>query len=331
MLLNIETSITTFIGAHPVALSYSKIKTLIEEDYLVCEKTDGIRLMMLILNGHIYFYDRKNKLYLTDLVFKVPYVFLFDGELYLEEKQYVYALFDTLIYDSKARISLPLTKRLFYCFEFEKIVQKGLVLRKNDSELSNFNIIGKKMYKSYAFVDILLTLGDLKHENDGLIFTPVNKPYVLSSRSEIFKWKPPHLNTIDFLIKKTDYPGVMGLFCNVTSQQMSILKKSRSHDTMIKILNFFVQDDLDEDKLNGKIGEFVLDENKEVLDLVDFSVEKDGWTLHRIRTDKEQPNNIKIVLDTLDSIKNSLTQDILQKFHGAIKENYKKRAEAQAS
>ena len=41
----------------------------------------------------------------------------------------------------------------------------------------------------------------LKHENDGLIFTVDNCPYYPGTCPEITKWKPAHLNTIDFQIE----------------------------------------------------------------------------------------------------------------------------------
>lgn len=41
----------------------------------------------------------------------------------------------------------------------------------------------------------------LTHENDGLIFNHEEKEYVLgSTNSAYIKWKPAHLNTVDFMI-----------------------------------------------------------------------------------------------------------------------------------
>ena len=38
----------------------------------------------------------------------------------------------------------------------------------------------------------------LEHENDGLIFTEDRCPYHPGTCTAIYKWKPPHLNSIDF-------------------------------------------------------------------------------------------------------------------------------------
>lgn len=40
--------------------------------------------------------------------------------------------------------------------------------------------------------------GVLIHENDGLIFTLDACPYYPGTCNEIIKWKPVHMNTIDF-------------------------------------------------------------------------------------------------------------------------------------
>jgi mRNA guanylyltransferase len=41
---------------------------------------------------------------------------------------------------------------------------------------------------------------NLKHGNDGMIFTRNQAEYVIGRSNYILKWKPPHLNTIDFLL-----------------------------------------------------------------------------------------------------------------------------------
>lgn len=43
--------------------------------------------------------------------------------------------------------------------------------------------------------------GLLMHENDGLIFTVDACPYYPGTCNEIIKWKPPHMNSIDFEMK----------------------------------------------------------------------------------------------------------------------------------
>ena len=44
-------------------------------------------------------------------------------------------------------------------------------------------------------------LPKLEHENDGLIFTVDAAPYYMGVCPHIWKWKPMHLNTIDFIAR----------------------------------------------------------------------------------------------------------------------------------
>ncbi|KAM0681252.1 Dcp1p-Dcp2p decapping enzyme complex alpha subunit [Glugoides intestinalis] len=319
--LEIKKDTDEFIGSHPVTFSKESIQSLLNEDYFVCEKSDGIRLMMFIYEGTVYFYDRKNRFYVTDLIFKAQFQFLFDGEMYLEDKTFIFSVFDTLLFDSKPRLHAPLNKRLGYCFEFEKIVQKGFIMRKNHSELKMFHIIGKIMFKSYSFLDILKGIPLLKHENDGLIFTPVNEPYLISSRSKIYKWKPAHLNTVDFLIKKTANKHIFGLYTAVSSDQMKLYISSSNSNVLF---DYYFTEDTSED-LDGKIGEFSYKEDEETYELDDLATKQGGWVLHRIREDKNSGNNIKIVLDIVNSFKQHVDDIYLIQYQEEIKTNYKKR------
>ena len=46
----------------------------------------------------------------------------------------------------------------------------------------------------------------LQHGNDGLIFTQNAVPYYPGTCEEILKWKPRHLNSIDFELKALNLP-----------------------------------------------------------------------------------------------------------------------------
>lgn len=57
----------------------------------------------------------------------------------------------------------------------------------------------KEMFNVWdAHVIFDLIKNKLEHENDGLIFTIDAAPYYMGSCHHILKWKPEHLNTIDF-------------------------------------------------------------------------------------------------------------------------------------
>ncbi len=77
--------------------------------------------------------------------------------------------------------------------EIEMKKYEFLVLNKGEQPKNMFNKI-KNMWEER---------GQQLFKSDGIIFTPINEKYPEKGGSwpHLLKWKPPHLNTIDFLIK----------------------------------------------------------------------------------------------------------------------------------
>ncbi len=70
--------------------------------------------------------------------------------------------------------------------------------------MSNFPVILmlKDIFKEQDTDKIFdLVLSKLPHENDGLILTKQIFPYYPGTTEDILKWKPKHLNTIDFEVR----------------------------------------------------------------------------------------------------------------------------------
>ena len=58
----------------------------------------------------------------------------------------------------------------------------------------------KKMERSYGLGVVFSSIPHLKHQNDGLVFTPVHAAYKPGTCNRLLKWKPPQMNTVDFKI-----------------------------------------------------------------------------------------------------------------------------------
>lgn len=125
------------------------------------------------------------------------------------------------------------------------------------------------------------------------------------------------------------YPGVYNLLCPITAHQISRCLKDVNYDTTVVFDVYFAEGN-DQD-LNDKIGEFVYDKDLETLDLSDLTIKSGGWKLHRVRSDKNDPNNIKVVLNTLDSVINSLTKEELLDYETTLRNNWKSREIKQVS
>lgn len=180
-------SLSEFIGCHPVPVSSENINFLINNDYFVCEKSDGIRVMLLCYKKIVYLYDRKNCFYITKYLLDDERTYLLDGEIYSEMENYIFSMFDCLIYESNSVISANFQIRFNLYNKFKDLLRNNMLKQRNDMKTKRFYIIAKGMFRSYGLKDVLNEIKNLKHENDGLIFTPLQLPYVLGIRSEILK------------------------------------------------------------------------------------------------------------------------------------------------
>jgi len=406
-----------FIGCHPVTLTRKGIADLLEKDYFVCEKSDGIRALLLIYKSALVLYDRKCNFYLTKYRIKNEKTFLFDCEIYEEWQEtdqlnsqagtkvdnpqdrssaldntqdrnsaldkihvkYTLSIFDTLIYENKDCTRQNLMKRLGKSANFVQNTLLNAIYRhnrndktdctENNSKILDFNIIDKKMLQCYNLMHAYDSLGKqppsdahkltsnehqpaYRHLTDGLIFTPVDDPYEISKRVKIYKWKPPHLNTVDFLISKTNWPFQFNLSVTIDEVQEKILgcyaqeriqkghnsnnqyliNSNQSHGSNTYRSNSVVYDvfytmDHKPDEINGKIGEFWYNDGKEVLSTEDYTTTNGGWELHKIRTDKKNSNNVRVAMNILESISESISIESLAEVTGEMKRRYLLRKE----
>ncbi|KAK0550807.1 Dcp1p-Dcp2p decapping enzyme complex alpha subunit [Tilletia horrida] len=221
-LCNLPPSHQRFVGAQPVSFDKTSLDVLRNEDYWVCEKSDGQRVLVLVTINpeepvqEVFLIDRKNEFRF------VPYLrfpshqsgkwhtyCLFDGELVLDydrqmgKHNLVLLLFDCIVLDGENLASRPLLKRYgrlqqFVHAPYEKHKARDEAFRRSQP----FQIQVKKMELSYGVVDVLRNhIPNLKHGNDGLIFTCANDPYVFGTDKKILKWKPPSENSIDFRVR----------------------------------------------------------------------------------------------------------------------------------
>ena len=216
-------SASNFPGAQPVSFAARHIAELRRQDYYVCEKTDGIRYLMYMTRDgdkdiH-YLIDRKNDYYFVgglhfphqdDPTFaRFHEETILDGEL-VEDRppngppEFKYLVFDCLVLDGQRLLDRPLDKRLGYFKEYVLKPYKAMFAKfPQEIAMRPFAVEDKSTQFSYAlemmFKQIIPSVKQL-HGNDGLIFTCRNTPYQFGTDEHILKWKPPHDNTVDFLL-----------------------------------------------------------------------------------------------------------------------------------
>lgn len=322
-----------FPGSHPVTLLKKHIPLLLNNNYLVCEKSDGVRAFLYSFShtskninikdntnqkekSYSFFIDRTNTVYFAPLYMDISADTILDGELYYDTingKRYlVFAVFDCLLANGVNCLNFNFVIRLDYAWKMVARIK------------CDFKVKVKHMYKSYGFCEVFNNISSLNHKNDGMIFTPVDEPCKLGRCDTLLKWKPAHLNTVDFLIKKAkDFNYVYELHCYCKG-------------TVMDIFDYFIN--IDEEKsgcvegeYDNLIGEFYYDANKVTYDCFDFDEIVGGWKLLRIRRDKNTPNSCKVIVNVINSIKENIGYKDLEIHFQEMKNNWKNREMANNS
>ncbi|KAF1941919.1 mRNA capping enzyme, alpha subunit [Clathrospora elynae] len=228
-----------FPGAQPVSFAREHIAELQRQEYFMCEKTDGLRLLLFLHFKELpsgafepvtFLIDRKNNYYEIQPPFRIPHYqhpndpepFLFgtilDGELVHDQypnepaPRLNYYVFDCLTVDGQNVTGKTLDKRLGRLHEwvikpYEAMLTRTFGKAITPDDLKPFALKEKKTYMAYKLEDMFSNvLPSLRHGNDGLIFTCKATPYQFGTDRHILKWKPPHENTIDFKLRLGEFP-----------------------------------------------------------------------------------------------------------------------------
>ena len=190
-----------FPGSQPVSIERKHFNTLCSQPYVVCEKTDGIRCMLLafMFEGRktCVYLNRALEMFLCPLNFRKPVYegngTILEGELYED----TFMIYDALVVSGKGVGHLDFLERL----EHIENLMKMLTVLKYDPiklQIKTFHVLTdfKKFMEEY--------LPTVSQEMDGLIFTPINTWVKTGTHETMFKWKPRDKNTIDFQMKWVD-------------------------------------------------------------------------------------------------------------------------------
>lgn len=188
----------TFPGSHPVSIERKHLP-LLKNNYVVCEKTDGTRYMLVcfVSNGKkvALFVNRNMDMYQISVC--VPRNTVLDGELV---KTYggdlVYMVFDGNMVNGEDIQKLNYIERL----------KKTEVATKGPS--TSIRLKNKTVWPLSALPH-LDTL-HFPYETDGYVFTPVDEPVRMETHETMFKWKPLERITVDF--KVIERNGSFGLY-----------------------------------------------------------------------------------------------------------------------
>ena len=290
-----------FPGPQPVAVEYKNLP--LKEQYMICEKSDGERAILLLLQINnkpmCFMINRNQEFYFMDFSFKKE-VFegtIMDGELIKTKSgTWNYLIHDCMAYNGTS--FLEISHRLRYACVIDFIIK-----RYSPKETDCVNIKTKLFYEYGP--GIVKTWEHIQKttENkiDGLIFTPVDRPIIFGRDNSLFKWKEIH--TIDFLVKnsKSSKDKISLYYYKKT---LVIYKSFKSDSINYKNIISFVKE-------NDLVKDITLDLVQGII--IEFKISKDIETFipYRIRTDKSSPNGEITVNNTLKNIQENICLDEL--------------------
>lgn len=334
---------TKFPGSQPVSFAQQDLERLEREDFWVCEKSDGVRVLFFVHSvkdsQDVYLIDRHNQYRLINGFFfphhenplKPLRTTILDGELVIDidprtKKETLRMLaFDCLVVDNQNVMSRPLDKRYgrlneWFYKPFEKMIQEYPHML----QTLPFEIKIKNMQFSYGIEKVFNDdIPKLQHGNDGLIFTCSQTPYVIGTDQNIKKWKPPSENTIDFKLVLRFPPDP------TNPSQPDYLAKpffalhvfAGGKDPYEFFDELYVDDDeWEKMKLSGE----QIDDR--IVEVFWQSSEK-RWGFMRFRDDKPNGNHKTVVFNIIQSIIDGVEKDDLLARTNSIRTAWKARAQ----
>ena len=277
-----------FPGPQPISIEHRHFPVLKGAEYLVCEKTDGERYMMVAC-----MFEGKKKCVFVNRAFSMFEVSInlkksvydgtiLDGELY-ENTLMVY---DAVWVNGESVWNLNLMKRL----DAARSVMKSVIYMKSDQyrlKCKTFH----QMREFGKFMDEYLPT--VQQKIDGLVFTPVNEPVRIGTHETMFKWKPQEKNTVDFLMKREPSRETHGFKPGTPAWRLYVQEKGK----------LFFESELPFNRMEDEPWF----EDGAIVECKYVTWEEPMWwkPLKR-RTDKNYPNNRRTFYRTIVNIKENI-------------------------
>lgn len=183
-----------FPGPQPVSIERRHFPLLKRQPYVVCEKTDGVRYMLVCPPGskESYLVNRNFETKLVSFA-GFPKDTILDGELVTtKDKRELFMVHDAVRVKGYNLMGEPLSTRLGFAINAVKIIIKS---RKDPFEIKVKTMIPLERIQELPALD------SFEYETDGIVMTPINEPIRMGTHETMFKWKPHNRITVDFMIK----------------------------------------------------------------------------------------------------------------------------------
>ncbi len=319
-----------FPGTMALTLSRRHLGMIAKNDYVVLEKSDGQRYMLFALADMVFLIDRLMNFYVVepnpDIFYPTGDVDSFerhdrtvlDGELVHNQitDRYEYLIYDAVVIHGNLEVAqmdfrarMAQVELFVVSWRITTPFATGLLrLRVKDYFEKRdirrlFNRIRKDERGEYVYLNDDRRDGVICNENDGVIFTPVKMPYVVKNCEALLKWKPPHLNSVDFLLQLTP---MVDKRTNRPSCKAHIAYKGERSNTRLRQVHF-------PSKVKQEWAQNFERYNDSIVEL-SYDRMAGEWRYIRQRDDKKTPNFSSTVIDTLESIAENMEREELVTF-----------------
>ncbi|KAK4533947.1 hypothetical protein CCYA_CCYA20G4829 [Cyanidiococcus yangmingshanensis] len=317
-----------FAGSMPVTLSRRHFSMIRDCDYLLLEKSDGVRYLLYATELGVVLVDRRLDLY---AVSPYPVIImpdgslhrdtLLDGELVYNEciERYEYLAYDVIAIEGDAGIAQQSYRVRLDAIERYVTGPRTLhpatagclrIRRKDVYEKVELPLLFARIYQgrggkegeeasaspAYTYRH-LRNDGVLQNGNDGIIFTPVGLPYTLRTCAALLKYKYPTHNTVDFVLwlqagsdPATDIHAYIGY---------------RGDNGVVRYREVYFPSRLKREWFQdyARWHEAVIE--------CTYDRQAGEWRYLRPRMDKESPNYASVVIDCLEAIAENVTRSEL--------------------
>lgn len=221
-----------FPGSNPISLTRFNVKNIFKKEYLICEKTDGVRYFLFAASGTTFFIDRNYEIYKRSIhvpmkedLEKHQQLTLLDGELVedviyneemgIEEKKFVYLIYDGLYIHRKNITNLSYLDRLKHVYNDVIVPLKQYKI--TEAKNTERNSTGKTSFYSNRKKNTLTadkankkqpgnenaTADDISDSSDDF---PVDQEYLIEIYLKDF-YTVDKINVLTKIMKKLPHPS----------------------------------------------------------------------------------------------------------------------------
>lgn len=282
-----------FPGPQPVSMEREYMWKLGKYPYSVCEKTDGMRYFLVATDGICAMVDRAFRFYRVAMKLDPDYeraLSILDGELVCDkyDSSWTFYAYDAVVVRNQNCAKDRLDQRLDCISKFVSSVAE-----------SPFKIKVKRFWKLRQIEDMLKSLAEtpLRHESDGLIFTPSGLPVGTGTQMSLIKWKPSGKHTFDFKVVVKRGPS---------STRYDLFSSDRGRTVKHASIN--------ERTVSGRIFHQKYREiSTAKVAIVECSYSNGNYVPILVRADKTHPNSVRTVEKThLNIEENICVNDIVE-------------------